>query len=219
MTYAGRLDPMANGVLLILAGDETKNKEKYLALSKEYEFKILFGFATDTYDILGKITSKIDYFPNNKSALEKEIKKNIKYFRGKFVQNYPVFSSKTVKGKPLFWYAREGKSVEPQSREVFVKSLALKKISTINGAKLLQDINKRINKVDGDFRQEEILKIWQKNLASRRSKKFFIAELKIKCSTGTYVRGIAHSLGEKMGIPVLAFTIKRTKIGKWSFGE
>ena len=28
MTYAGRLDPMASGILLILAGDEIKNKEK-----------------------------------------------------------------------------------------------------------------------------------------------------------------------------------------------
>ncbi len=38
MTYAGRLDPMASGLLLILAGEEAKNKEKYLILGKEYEF-------------------------------------------------------------------------------------------------------------------------------------------------------------------------------------
>src|SRR3989344_9613864 len=56
MTYAGRLDPMASGLLLVLVGKEIKNKEKYLALNKEYDFKILFGFATDTYDILGRVT-------------------------------------------------------------------------------------------------------------------------------------------------------------------
>src|SRR3989338_4911372 len=56
LTYAGRLDPMASGLLLLLAGEEIKNKEKYLNLDKEYEFEILFGFQTDTYDILGKIT-------------------------------------------------------------------------------------------------------------------------------------------------------------------
>ena len=55
MTYAGRLDPMASGVLLVLVGEEIKQKDKYLALNKEYEFEILFGFATDTYDILGKV--------------------------------------------------------------------------------------------------------------------------------------------------------------------
>ena len=30
MTYAGRLDPMAEGVLLVLVGEECKNKDKYL---------------------------------------------------------------------------------------------------------------------------------------------------------------------------------------------
>ena len=77
MTYAGRLDPMASGLLLILAGDETKNKEKYLILEKEYEFEVLFGFSTDTYDILGKITNSRDILLN-KNNLEKEIKKHIK---------------------------------------------------------------------------------------------------------------------------------------------
>jgi len=55
MTYAGRLDPMASGVLLVLLGEETKNKEKYIALDKEYEFEVLFCVATDTYYILGKV--------------------------------------------------------------------------------------------------------------------------------------------------------------------
>ena len=36
MTYAGRLDPMAEGLLIILTGEECKNKEKYLVLDKEY---------------------------------------------------------------------------------------------------------------------------------------------------------------------------------------
>ncbi|MEI7424912.1 MAG: hypothetical protein WCK10_02225, partial [Candidatus Staskawiczbacteria bacterium] len=58
MTYAGRLDPMASGVLIILAGDEIKKKEKYLNLDKEYNFSVLFGFNTDTYDILGKVIEK-----------------------------------------------------------------------------------------------------------------------------------------------------------------
>ena len=53
MTYAGRLDPLAEGALLILAGNAVHEKEKYLKLDKEYEGEILFGFTTDTYDILG----------------------------------------------------------------------------------------------------------------------------------------------------------------------
>lgn len=217
MTYAGRLDPMASGVLLVLAGDKVKEKEKYLALQKEYEFEILFGFATDAYDILGKIvsSSRQDLDKTlDKKELEKEIKNNLKYFTGKFTQKYPVYSSKTVESKQLWQYGREGIDVELPEREVFVKKLRLEKIKKITNKKLLANIEKRIKKVKGDFRQNEILKIWRQALGEQHSV-FNIASFKITCSSGTYVRGIAHSLGRKIGTPALAFSIKRTKIGRY----
>ena len=55
MTYLGRLDPMAEGVMPVLAGD-TREKQKYLDFDKTYEFEVLWGFETDTYDILGLVT-------------------------------------------------------------------------------------------------------------------------------------------------------------------
>jgi tRNA pseudouridine55 synthase len=216
MTYAGRLDPMASGLLLILAGEETKNKEKYLRLDKEYKFEVLFGFATDSYDILGKIT----YQPHRqdlwgKKELQKKIKENLKFFTGKFMQKYPIYSSKTVKGKQLFEYAREGRKVKMPERGVFVKDLKFLKIRKINNLKLLTNIEKRVKRVKGDFRQEEILKIWRKKLKSNQDKSF-LASFKIECGGGTYVRSIANNLGDKIGIPALAFSIKRTKIGNYS---
>ena len=36
MTYAGRLDPLAEGVLVILIGDECLKKDEYLKLEKVY---------------------------------------------------------------------------------------------------------------------------------------------------------------------------------------
>jgi len=53
--YAGRLDPMAEGVLLVLVDEENKKRRTYESLEKEYEFYMLFGVKTDTYDILGKM--------------------------------------------------------------------------------------------------------------------------------------------------------------------
>lgn len=214
ITYAGRLDPMARGLLFLLVDEEIKNKEKYLALEKEYEFEILFGFATDTYDILGKIVSCARQDLTQKE-LQKEIKNNLKSFVGKFKQKYPIYSSKTVKGKALFTYARIDKEVEIPERKIFIKKLKLEKITQINSKKLLANVEKRIKKVKGDFRQEDILKIWQENL-SKTMREFFIGKFKIKCSSGAYVRSIANNLGEKLGVPALAFSIKRTKIGKWS---
>ncbi len=216
MTYAGRLDPMASGLLIILAGEECKNKEKYLKLDKEYEFEVLFGFATDTYDILGKVTARQVDTRLDKKELETKIKENLKYFKGKLVQKYPVYSSKTVKGKPLFMYGREGKDVEIPEREINIRRLKFLKLRKINSDNLLKNIEKRILKVKGDFRQEEILKKWQEALVvGSNPYYYFIASFKIKCSSGTYVRGIANSLGEKILTKTLAYSIKRTKIGKY----
>jgi tRNA pseudouridine55 synthase len=212
MTYAGRLDPMASGVLVVLAGDEIKNKDKYLSLDKEYNFSVLFGFSTDTYDILGKVCKS--EFPNlSKKELIKNIENNLKYFKGKIKQKYPIYSSKTVNGKPLFSYARNKEDVEVPEREIFVKKLSLIKVRKINNEKLFLDIKKRITRVKGDFRQKQILKLWQASL--KKSQSYYIADFKISCGSGTYVRAISHSLGEKIKIPALAFSIKRTKIDKF----
>ena len=229
MTYAGRLDPLASGLLLVLTGDATKQKEKYLKLSKEYKFSVLFGFATDTYDILGKVIHSNMGADVRMKDLEKDIKNNLKFFTGRFKQKYPMYSSKTVAGKPLFTYARIGKTVESPEREVNVKSLKFLKLNKINAQKLLENIERRIAKVKGparnakgiafaggDFRQKEILKIWRKELkGGKYAKGFILAHFYIKCGSGTYVRGISNSLGGMIDIPALAFSIKRTKIGKW----
>ena len=212
ITYAGRLDPMASDLIILLVGEKIKEKEKYLNLDKEYEFEVLFDFSTDTYDILGKVISS-DRKNIYKRELLKLIKQNLKNFSGKLIQKYPIYSSKTVKGKPLFSYARRGIDVEIPSREVLVKNLKFFKIKSINNRKLFNIIEKRIKKVNGDFRQKEILSIWKKNLLVKEKRNFFIASFKIECSSGTYVRGIANNLGEKINIPTLAFSIKRTKIG------
>jgi len=217
MTYAGRLDPMAQGVLIILAGDEVNNKEKYLELEKEYFFEILFGFKTDTYDLLGLPHLQIPHNKPDKKQLDKKINEHIKSFLGETMQKYPIYSSKTVDGKPLFLYARMMEEVKIPDRKIFVQKLKLGNIKDIDGKKLLDNIEKRISKVNGDFRQDEILKTWRKELRAlgKHEEKFYIGSFKIKCSSGTYVRGIANSLGENMGIPALAYSIKRTKVGKY----
>lgn len=220
MTYAGRLDPMASGLLLILVGEECKNKEKYLNLDKEYEFQVLFGFSTDTYDILGKVLHS-NILKNVRMSdigiLEKEIKKNLKYFKGNIVQKYPIYSSKTVEGKPLFTYARRGQEVEIPEREVNIKNLKFLNLKKVSSKRILKDIESRIGKVQGDFRQKDILKTWEKVLNIKdRPKYFFIASFSIKCSSGTYVRSVSNALGERIGISALAYNINRIKIGRYA---
>ncbi len=246
MTYAGRLDPLAEGILLILVGDECHKKDEYLALSKEYEVEILFGFATDTYDVLGKvlqdITSSTEAFElhsSQKKSLKElfdfsdfqisspeykksensfMIEKTLTQFVGRIKQSYPAYSSRTVNGKPLFVWAREGKlnEIEIPSHDVYVENINIINSTFILGDKLLFKIKDNISKVKGDFRQEEILSIWENELNDKKEEKYQIIKLRISCGSGVYVRGIADELGKKLGISSLALNIKRTKIGNYT---
>ena len=232
LTYAGRLDPLAEGVLIILAGDECLKKDEYLKLSKEYEVDILFGFTTDTYDVMGLVMNNDDSLVSKFSGLlMKEnngldykslgenfminIKKILTQFIGKVKQPYPPYSSRPVNGKPLFMWAREGKlnEIEIPSHDVFVESIEIIKEGLITGKNFLNKIKSDISSVKGDFRQEEIVKLWETSLVDKLDTQYKTITIKISCGSGVYVRGIAHELGKKLGVPALALKIVRTKVG------
>src|SRR3989344_9269122 len=78
LTDAGRLDPMAEGVLITLVGSANKMREAYLDMSKEYVLDVLFGFATDTYDVLGRVMESGD----TDAITKKDVEKALKEFRG-----------------------------------------------------------------------------------------------------------------------------------------
>lgn len=84
----------------------------------------------------------------------------------------------------------------------------------ITSKELLKIVHERIEKVKGEFRQKEILQIWDKKLKNRDFK-FSILSFKIICSSGTYVRSVANSIGEELKVEAIAFSIKRTRIGKY----
>jgi len=214
LSYAGRLDPMAEGVLLCLVGSANRRREEYLDLSKEYTLDVLFGFSTDTYDILGRV---IDFGDTGKIT-RKVVEKGLTEFRGKLEQNYPPFSSKTVEGKPLFEWARSGaiESLMLPQRSVTIHNIALKETYKVPEAMLLSYIKDSIEKVEGDFRQEEILRLWRRQLKEKGEREFPAATIDVACSSGTYVRSIAHELGRGLHVPALALHILRTKVGEYS---
>ena len=221
ITYAGRLDPLAEGTLLILIGKAVYEKEKYLKLDKEYEAEILFGFNTDTYDILGlskknRLSSTI-----SRTVLDIEIKK----LEGNISLPLPPYSSYKIKGKPLFQWAREGKlnEIEIPMRRTKVSSAELLSFDKISGQKLLETIEQKIKLIKGDFRQKEILNRWQKMLpelcSSSKMVTFWIAKIKINCSSGTYIRSIAHHLGKKIKTGGVILSLTRTKVGDFEIKD
>lgn len=222
ITYAGRLDPLAEGVLIALVGDECMKKDKYLALSKEYELTVLFGFSTDSYDLLGKITKIV---ASKEELLEEvfttKIQEILPRFIGNINQSYPPYSSKPINGKPLFQWAREGKldEIEIPSHKVHVDSIDILNFGLLKKEDLHKKIKEAVTLVKGDFRQDEILKLWEQTLQNSSQDSFATLTLKISCGSGFYARVLAHELGRELGVPALALHILRTKVGDYSIQE
>jgi tRNA pseudouridine55 synthase len=221
ITYAGRLDPLASGVLLLLADDAIDKKEYYLQLPKTYEFQVLFGISTDTYDTLGLIQSVYSHSlesgnPDLNNTLHTICEKFVKQKNGKHIQSYPPFSSKTVNGKPLFWWAKNNRLSEIQipSREIEIFSFEIIKQMTITTHHLLAMIEEQTLKVSGDFRQKEILLNWNDHFKDRHIS-FPILHFRINCSSGTYVRALAHELGTLTEMGAIAIDIKRIAVGEY----
>lgn len=214
MTYAGRLDPMAEGLLLVLIGDKCKEKDQYLGLEKEYVFEVLFGFETDTYDILGLVTGV-----DKKMLTSGDIEGVLPRFLGKQQQQYPPFSSKPVDGKPLFMWAKEGKlnEIKIPEHEVSISSLVLESTRFIKGDYLKKYIEDNVALISGDdFRQKEIIERWKESLDDKNKDEYFVAKLRMTCGSGTYVRSLVQTLGERLGVSALTLNIVRTRVGDYS---
>jgi tRNA pseudouridine55 synthase len=224
LSYAGRLDPMAEGILLVLVGSENNERDKYLKQDKSYEAEILFGFETDTFDVLGKIVETNETYSRNigsdknKEKWGQEVKSALLKFEGTYDQAYPPYSSQPVNGKPLFQWAREGKLSEIiiPTKKVTIYSTEVLEMREINSGELLKNIESKILKVNGDFRQDEILTMWRNNFENQKNfeQLYQIAKVKVACSSGTYIRSLAHELGKVLNSSGVLYSLMRTKVGK-----
>jgi tRNA pseudouridine(55) synthase len=201
--FAGRLDPMAEGIMLFLIDEENKKRKAYEKLPKSYEFEVLFGVNTDTYDILG-----IPKLIKSRNTNFDSIANNL---IGKHMQKYPPFSSPRIHGKALHWWARNNKlhEIEIPKKEIEIYSCKFLGVREVTFIKILKENKRRIRKIRGDFRQEEILNAWEQLYSQNRNSNFTIAKFKIRCKGGTYVRSMANSIGG------IAYKIVRTAVGSY----
>jgi tRNA pseudouridine55 synthase len=244
LTYAGRLDPLASGIMIILAGDAVHDKDKYNKLDKRYRTTVVLGFETDTYDVIGVVQNLTPTLSKGEGATPENLelgspfplerglggevllKQIIKAQIGTHIQTYPPYSSKNINGVPLWKLARDGNLPEVlPSREVVVydAQLTLQEPSprsgegdtrSVSGEDLLKKITNIVSRVTGDFRQAEILDSWKHSIVSRET--YTIIEIDYHVGSGTYIRGLVHELGQQLGTGAVLIGLERYQVGEYT---
>lgn len=118
--HTGTLDPFATGLLPLCFGEATKFASDLLDAEKTYEATIRLGITTTTGDPEGEILEAREV-----DVDRTQIESVLDDFRGPINQIPPMYSALKRDGKPLYAYAREGKTLEREARAVIIYALEL----------------------------------------------------------------------------------------------
>jgi len=119
--HTGALDPLATGVLPLCFGEATKFSQYLLDADKTYVTTASLGVRTETSDSEGEPVSEKPV-PAFTAA---EVEAVLARFRGDIEQVPSMYSALKYEGKPLYRYAREGKTVPRKSRPLTIYQLEL----------------------------------------------------------------------------------------------
>lgn len=222
LAYAGRLDPMASGALLILIGDECKRQEHYHGLDKEYYFEVLFGVGSDTGDVLGIIRHDEEY---TTTPTTEELRTTASNVQGTLTLPYPSFSSKTVAGKPLHTWTLEGRldEIDIPTYTNTVYKLELCALNTVPLDELVATARTKIDTlppvtdvrkaIGNDFRRSDVRASWDAFHALKQRPSYPVAQFRCIAQSGTYMRTLAEEIARRVGTIGLAYSIHRNTIG------
>lgn len=162
--HAGTLDPMAQGVLLVLLGQGTKLSGHLMgAGDKIYSGVIRLGVTTDTWDAEGAV---LEERPAGHVG-EQDVRQALAGLVGRYEQEVPPYSAAKHQGKPLYALARKG-----------LETPVKKKVIEISHGEVVW-----YDPPDVAFR--------------------------VRCSSGTYIRSLAHSLGIRLGCGAMLKELSR----------
>jgi tRNA pseudouridine(55) synthase len=209
VSYIGRLDPLASGIIIYLEGDELKDRDKYMNMDKTYKFNLVIGMTTDTRDCLGMIRKIQSVNTINMAQLIEVFRE----FIGEYEQRYPIYSAyqihKNGLKKPLWYFAKNGIELE----ESEIPKHVIKIYNLEQDAKpmfSIRDMNYFTEQVglipDGlELRKEEVIAQYNEYGKIR----LIGIPMLAKVSSGTYIRQLCADIGDKLGIPCMADKIER----------
>jgi tRNA pseudouridine55 synthase len=214
--HAGALDPFATGLMILLVGKATKLSDKFLNNDKEYLAKVLFGISTDSADTEGKITQVADA---HDFVSEQLLDPVLAKFQGPHTQYVPVYSSVKVAGNKLRVLARSASSfsiteIDGKKHVIFAfpsgdKDIELPSHEVQLHELELMNFDDSVNIAQSTFGENN-----REQLKDQLN--FPIAEIRVACSKGTYIRTLAEDIGAALprAVPSMLVELRRTRIGK-----
>src|SRR4051794_31131946 len=191
--HTGTLDPDASGVLPLVLGRATRLARFLSATDKCYDAVVRLGVSTDTGDARGRALG-----PEHIGALPaaEEIAAALDPFRGRFLQQPPVYSAKKIAGRRSYHLARAAarRTEHPSSEARDSGGDGAPGVRPAPAAVTAHSID--ILGLDGDR-----------------------VGLRIHCSAGFYVRSLAHDLGERLGIGAHLVGLRRTRSGDYELKD
>jgi len=200
--HAGTLDPLATGLLILCIGEYTKRIEEFQAMPKTYTGVITFGATTPSSDLEKALDAT---YPTG-HLTDDLLQKTKQQFIGDILQIPPIFSAVKVDGKRLYKNARTGEEVELPERPVRIESFELGKLHTIATNPYPTPpsiISKKGSPIMLHPDYAEGLQV----------------DFQVVCSKGTYIRSLAHDLGQAVGSGAYLSSLRRTGTGGFSVGE
>jgi tRNA pseudouridine(55) synthase len=205
-TYAGRLDPLASGVLPVVSGLDLELKKSVTAEKKKYVASLLLGVRTDSFDVLGRVEEvslkKLD------SSFIIKCSENLK---GKHLLKVPEYSSVSAGFGSLVKNKLAGRENRDVLREMEVKRLKFLDLSVVNRSDVLDILNSVYKTLTGDFRKKVVLESWEQ---VDPGLEFSLVKIELEVSSGTYVRSLGQFLGQLLDIPACVYALERVLVGE-----
>ena len=190
--HTGTLDPFATGVLVLLIGRATRLAQFLSGVEKEYEAVIRLGYATDTGDVTGKPiqTNEGNSTPSGLAP-------------GQWNREQIETALESLRGEidqvpPMYSAKKQG------GRKLYEMARHGQEVER-------KPVRVFIQKFEAIKPSGELLK---DNLDGT-----FDLEVRVECSSGTYVRTLAEDFGKRLQIGAHLAELRRTRVGDFQIQQ
>lgn len=118
--HAGTLDPLAEGMMIVMANGATKFSDYLMKKDKTYLVEMELGYETETLDLEGK---KINEYKGEIEINIELLNEVLNKYKGKIKQIPPMYSAIKKDGIKLYQLARSGEKIELEARNVEIYNI------------------------------------------------------------------------------------------------